>query len=113
MDTQIGGQKGKTKQISKLLSIFRSIYLKQTEGKRLAQNLFIFDDISYPLSLTNGTSFPIQLLSIIIILCAPLPFTGENKNLKLVDAPVSGGVKRASNGTLTVKIYNESIYILN
>ncbi|XP_075514401.1 uncharacterized protein LOC142549368 [Primulina tabacum] len=26
----------------------------------------------------------------------------ENKNLKLVDAPVSGGVKRASNGTLTI-----------
>ncbi|XP_073147558.1 uncharacterized protein [Henckelia pumila] len=26
----------------------------------------------------------------------------ENKNLKLVDAPVSGGVKRASDGTLTI-----------
>ncbi|KZV41681.1 hypothetical protein F511_25504 [Dorcoceras hygrometricum] len=26
----------------------------------------------------------------------------ENKNLKLVDAPVSGGVKRAANGTLTI-----------
>lgn len=27
---------------------------------------------------------------------------GEGKGLKLVDAPVSGGVKRASEGTLTV-----------
>ncbi|MQM12937.1 hypothetical protein Taro_045857 [Colocasia esculenta] len=27
---------------------------------------------------------------------------GENKNLKLVDAPVSGGVKRAADGTLTI-----------
>lgn len=27
---------------------------------------------------------------------------GEGKNLKLVDAPVSGGVTRASRGTLTV-----------
>lgn len=29
----------------------------------------------------------------------------EGKNLKLVDAPVSGGVKRASMGTLTVQKY--------
>lgn len=27
---------------------------------------------------------------------------GENKDLKLVDSPVSGGVKRASTGELTV-----------
>lgn len=30
-------------------------------------------------------------------------FVGERRNLKLVDAPVSGGVKRAAEGTLTVR----------
>ncbi|XP_073100387.1 uncharacterized protein [Elaeis guineensis] len=29
---------------------------------------------------------------------------GENKSLKLVDAPVSGGVKRAADGTLTIMV---------
>lgn len=29
---------------------------------------------------------------------------GDSKKLKLVDAPVSGGVKKAANGTLTVRI---------
>lgn len=29
----------------------------------------------------------------------------EERDLKLVDAPVSGGVKRAADGTLTVRIY--------
>lgn len=33
----------------------------------------------------------------------PSNFIDEGKNLKLVDAPVSGGVKRASEGTLTVR----------
>lgn len=33
-------------------------------------------------------------------------FIDEGKNLKLVDAPVSGGSKRASMGTLTVCIHD-------
>lgn len=32
----------------------------------------------------------------------PVNCVAEHKDLKLVDAPVSGGVKRASMGTLTV-----------
>lgn len=35
----------------------------------------------------------------------------ENKNLKLIDAPVSGGVKRASEGTLTVCNFISSYFV--
>ena len=40
--------------------------------------------------------------SYLIVICLTWNNTDEGKNLKLVDAPVSGGVQRASDGTLTV-----------
>lgn len=39
--------------------------------------------------------------------------TDENKSLKLVDAPVSGGVKRAADGTLTVMSSLSNSFLMN
>jgi len=40
-----------------------------------------------------------------------LTLAGEGRDLLLVDAPVSGGVARAANGTLTVRKDSSSCFL--